>query len=235
MVTTQPKQTASETVLLAADDLTSAGKTEFTEWDLTVAAWSIDRFRFGLRGYAQTYPDHKRVMMEIMGQKPSSPVVNKFLEKVRPNIYRLTASGRAAAAKLRGGAKVKPTRRAVTVRELYDTVATLATKPEFRRWQDNPEEPRDWTSAANFLGLTGKAGTEDPVERLEELRTGLKAALDWCRVEEVAFLTRGSGAGGAPIHVRDVSDLLDFLTALTYRFPEYLDVEAGGKPRKRFS
>ena len=27
----------------------------------------------------------------------------------------------------------------------------------------------------------------------------------------------------------------DFLTALTYRFPEYLDVEAGGKPKKRFS
>lgn len=235
MVTTQPKQTASETVLLAAADLDSAGKDEFSEFDLTVAAWSIDRFRFGLRGYAQSYPDHKRVMMEIMGQKPSSPVVNKFLEKVRPNIYKLTAAGRSAAAKLRVGARVKPVRRAVTVRELYDTVAVYAGKPEFRRWQDNPEEPRDWAGAATFLGLSGKSGHEDPVARLEEVRGAMKAALDWCRVEEVAFLTKGSGAGGAAIHVRDVSDLLDFLTALTYRFPEHLDVEAGAKPKKRFS
>jgi hypothetical protein len=67
------------------------------------------------------------------------------------------------------------------------------------------------------------------------VKAALKSALDWCRVEEVAFLTKGSGQGGAAIHVRDVSDLLDFLTALTYRFPEYLDVEAGGKPKKRFS
>lgn len=235
MVTTQPKQTASETVLLAADDLAAAGKAEFSEWDLTVAAWSLDRFRFGLRGYAQSYPDHKRVMMEIMGQKPSSPVVLKFLEKIRPNVYRLTAAGKAAAAKLRGGAKVKPTRHPVTVRELYETVAAYAGRPEFRRWQENPEEPRDWAGAASFLGLTGKTGREDPVEKMDEVKAALKAALDWCRVEEVAFLTRGSGSGGAPIHVRDVSDLLDFLTALTYRFPEYLDVEAGGKPKKRFS
>jgi hypothetical protein len=235
VVTTQAKQTASETVLLAADDLASAGKAEFTEWDLTVAAWSIDRFRFGLRGYAQSYPDHKRVMMEIMGQKPSSPVILKFLEKIRPNTYRLTASGKAAAAKLRGGAKVKPTRKPVTVRELYETVAVYAGKPEFRRWQENPEEPKDWAGAASFLGLTGKSGHEDPVQRLDEVKVALRSALDWCKVEEVAFLTRGSGSGGPPIHVRDVSDLLDFLTALMYRFPEYLDVEAGGKPKKRFN
>lgn len=235
MVTTPHKQTASETVLLAADDLASAGKAEFTEWDLTVAAWSLDRFRFGLRGYAQSYPDHKRVMMEIMGQKPSSPVQQRFLEKVRPNVYRLTAAGKAAAARLRGGAKVRPTRKPVTVKELYETVSAYAARPEFRRWQENPEEPRDWAGAAGFLGLTGTSGKEDPVERLDEVKAALKAALDWCRVEEVAFLTRGSGQGGPPIHVRDVSDLLDFLTALAYRFPEYLDVEAGGRPKKRFS
>src|SRR5262245_64108836 len=103
MVATQSKHTASETVLLAAADLTASGQQEFSEWDLTVAAWSLDRFRFGLRGYAQSYPDHKRVMMEIMGQKPSSPVQQKYLEKLRPNFYRLTPLGKSAATRLRGG------------------------------------------------------------------------------------------------------------------------------------
>ena len=104
------KFTAVQIVLLAADDLTKAGNLEFSEWDLTVAAWSRDRFRFGLRGYAQRYPDHKRVMMEIMGQKPNSPVFRKLFEKVRPNYYRLTPLGKTAAARLADGPR--PSRRA---------------------------------------------------------------------------------------------------------------------------
>ena len=101
MVTTPQKLTASETVLLAAADLTADGKQEFSEWDLTVAAWALDRQRFGLRGYAISHPDHKRVMMEIMGKKASSPVQQKYLEKTRPNYYRLTPLGKAIAAGLR--------------------------------------------------------------------------------------------------------------------------------------
>ena len=244
MVTTLQKLTASETVLLAAADLTAAGKQEFSEWDLTVAAWALDRFRFGLRGYAQSYPDHKRVMMEIMGQKASSPVQQKFLEKIRPNFYRLTPLGKSAAARIRAegsstAAKPapKPTARPVTVKEMYEAVAAYVNRPEFRRWEDNPEEPRDWTGAAAFLGLSGKDARVDPTERLEEVRNAIQDAIDWCKVQEAPFLTRGAGQGGAPIHVRDLANVLDFLVALTYRFPEKLEKRGGGggKPRKRFN
>ncbi|MFO0802429.1 MAG: hypothetical protein U0791_04815 [Gemmataceae bacterium] len=227
MITTKQKHTASEVVLLAANDLTAAGQQEFSEWDLTVAAWSLDRFRFGLRGYAQSYPDHKRVMMEIMGQKPSSPVQQKFLEKLRPNYYRLTPLGKSAAARLRGGPvagepEMKPTAKPVTVKELYETAAVYITRPEFSRWKDNPEEPRDWSGAASFLGLV-KGDKSDPAERMDEVKNAVRDAMDWCKVQEAAFLTRGSGQGGTPIHVRDLAELTDFLQALIYRFPEYLD------------
>jgi hypothetical protein len=240
MVTTKQKYTASEIVLLAANDLTQAGNQEFSEWDLTVAAWSLDRFRFGLRGYAQSYPDHKRVMMEIMGQKPSSPVQQKFLEKLRPNFYRLTPLGRAAAARLRGGVTAngedpKPTAKPVTVKELYETSAAYVSRSEFIRWKDNPEEPKTWDGAAAFLGLL-KGDKVDPVERLDEVRNAVKDAMDWCKVQEAAYLTRGSGQGGTPIHIRDLAEMLDFLQALVYRFPEHLERKGGGtpKPRKRF-
>jgi len=236
MVTTKQKFTASEVVLLAANDLTAAGQQEFSEWDLTVAAWSLDRFRFGLRGYAQSYPDHKRVMMEIMGQKPSSPVQQKYLEKLRPNYYRLTPLGKAAATRLRGGGptaaepELKPTAKPVTVKELYETAAVYIARPEFVRWKDNPEEPREWSGAASFLGLL-RGEKADPAERMEEVKNAVRDAMDWCKVQEAAFLTRGSGQGGTPIHVRDLAEMLDFLQALIYRFPEYLDKK---KPRKRF-
>jgi hypothetical protein len=237
MVTTKQKFTASEIVLLAANDLTAAGNQEFSEWDLTVAAWSIDRFRFGLRGYAQSYPDHKRVMMEIMGQKPSSPVQQKFLEKVRPNYYRLTPLGKTAAVRLKSGGTVpgepemKATAKPVTVKELYETASVYVTRPEFVRWKDNPEEPKDWTGAASFLGVL-KGDKVDPAERIEEVKHAVKHAMDWCKAQEVAFLTRGSGQGGTPIHIRDLAEMLDFVQALTYRFPEQLDKKGGGKHRK---
>jgi hypothetical protein len=237
MVTTQQKHTASEIVLLAADDLTSAGNQEFSEWDLTVAAWSIDRFRFGLRGYAQSYPDHKRVMMEIMGQKVSSPIQQRYMEKVRPNFYRLTPLGRTAASRLRGENSAPPPAsggKAVSVKDLYETAAAYIARAEFRRWQDNPEEPRDWAGAASFLGVSPRESRGDASERLDEVRNAVRDAMDWCRVHEVAFLTRGSGQGGAPIHVRDLSDMLDFITALSYRFPEHLDKKGTPKGRKRF-
>jgi len=234
MVTTERKLTAGQVILLAADDLMATGMAEFSEWDLTVAAWARDRFRFGLRGYAQTYPDHKRVMMEIMGQKPHSPILLKLMEKLRPNTYRLTALGRTTAARFRGEGP-KLTSKPVTVKELYDTATAFLNRPEFRRWQDNPEEPRDWTGAASFLGLGGKpisSTPTDPSDRLDEIHNAIRAALDWCNVQEAVFLTRGSGQGGAPIHVRDLAELLDFIQALKYRFPEHLEKKVP-KAKKR--
>lgn len=245
MVTTPQKLTASETVLLAAADLTAAGNQEFSEWDLTVAAWTLDRLRFGLRGYAQSHPDHKRVMMEIMGKKGSSPVQQKYLEKIRPNYYRLTPLGKAIAAGLRSStphapppgkaavAKAATTAPVEVVRspvmELYEKAALYVSKPEFRRWQDNPEEPRDWAGAARFLGLNGNDARVSPVERLEEVRAAIQAAMDWCTTQDTVYLTRGASAG-SPIHVSDLANVLDFLVALTYRFPEALSTKA----KKRF-
>src|SRR5262249_51082894 len=81
MIKTAPRQTAAQVILLAADDLMAQGASEFTEWELTIASWIRDRARFGLRGYAQDHPDHKRVMMEIMGKKPHNPVLLGHMEK----------------------------------------------------------------------------------------------------------------------------------------------------------
>ena len=35
-----PRLTAAQVILLAGDDLMAHGAREFTEWDLTVAAWA---------------------------------------------------------------------------------------------------------------------------------------------------------------------------------------------------
>ena len=95
---------AAKVILLAAADLAADGSGEFSEWDLTVASWRRDQNRFGCRGYEDEYPDHKRVMMEIMGKKKKdNPIRQGWVERVRPNFYRMTALGLAEAERLGKG------------------------------------------------------------------------------------------------------------------------------------
>ena len=96
-----PRLTAAQVIILAADELMAGERREFSEWELTVASWGRDKARFGLRGFDQAHPDHKRVMMEIMGKKASSPIQQLYLEKVRPNYYRLTPLGAKRLAQMK--------------------------------------------------------------------------------------------------------------------------------------
>lgn len=60
------RERAMDVLMAAAHELQRFGEPDFGEAELTVAAWSRDRWRFGLRGYAQTYPDHKRCYVETL-------------------------------------------------------------------------------------------------------------------------------------------------------------------------
>lgn len=102
----RPRLTAAQVVLLAAYDLDQTQQ-YFSEFSLTVATWKRDNERFGLKGWRDTYPDHKRVSCEIMGRsKAGNPVVLGYIEKVKPNVYRLTDKGREAAKAILEAQKV---------------------------------------------------------------------------------------------------------------------------------
>jgi hypothetical protein len=103
--------------------------------------------------------------------------------------------------------------------EHYEKAAHYVGKPEFRRWQDDPEEPRNWAGVARFLDLAGGNEHVSPAKRLKEIRTAIQAVYDWCKAHDTVYLTRGGNAG-SPIHVSDLASMQDFLQALIYRFPE---------------
>jgi hypothetical protein len=222
--------TAAQVIILAAEDLMSAGASEFTEWDLTVAAWNRDRTRFGLRGYDQKHPDHKRVMMEIMGQKPQNPLALGFMEKVRPNTYRLTPLGRAVANRLRsstGGASPANDEQA----ELYRFASELTHHPALVAWNNDPDQPRYWTDAAAFLGKGGDV-RKDASKCLSALRRKTRTAMDWCMVNDMHYLVPATRNAGDPIHVRSLTGIMDFLGALEHRFPEHLGAREKAKASK---
>jgi hypothetical protein len=86
--------TAAETLLLAAGGLGE----EWTEWELTVAAWKLDRQRFGMKGFP--HPDHKRVYCELIKQR------FPWAKRVRPSTWTLTKKGRTALKRLRSGLRM---------------------------------------------------------------------------------------------------------------------------------
>ena len=224
-VQNEPKRsTAAQVILLAADDLASAGTKEFSEWELTVAAWQRDPARFGLRGYEQKYPDHKRVMSEIMGSKPSNPVQLRHIEKVRPSTYRLTALGRSEAARLRSGASPRTTRE----RDPHATLAPYVGHRSFARWRNDPEQPRLWADVAEFLAAAPGAPEDDVPAQLDYVRRAIRSGLDYCRAKDVVKLESRSRDSTA-IHVRDIAELSDFLLALQYRVPDEME----GRPVRR--
>lgn len=231
------KLTASQVILLAAYDLflTNDGK-EFSEWDLTLAAWALDRFRFGLRGHANIYPDHKRVSMEIMGQKSSNPVNQGYFEKLRPNYYKLTQFGADAARKLREPVHVPNTVSIslLSVDNRY-VIPDYVVHPSFKMWLQNPEEPREWVDAARFIyhgGMTVAGSTIfTAAQALETIKTHAQACLDFCSLHSCDSVTYCTGYIKVDISIKDIAELLDFIQALKYRFPECrqaLDYRADG-------
>lgn len=227
MIGTERRLTAVQMILLAADDLVAKGAEEFSEWDLTVAAWERDRQRFGLRGYASVYPDHKRVMMEIMGNKASNPILLRYMEKIRPNHYRLTPLGRVEADRLRG-VQAGDLQKGNSMRDLYDNVAIYASNPLFSRWRDEPSEPEKWKDAATFLGVKSEKPGEAS-ERFQSVHTITRAAIDWCLAQNMNALPQSTHRTAPSVHMQDLLGLQDFLIALKYRFPDHLDNDLASK------
>jgi hypothetical protein len=216
------RRTAAQEILLAAADLANAGKKEFTEWELTVAAWRRDIYRFGLRGFEETHPDHKRVMMEIMGQtKKDNPVRRCFIEKTKPNYYRLTDLGAAEVSAINRGPEAEVTA-SRSPGPIYVAIEPFIQSPPFRAWLKDSEEPKSWLGAAAFLGLSRNTANELN-DRVRAIETAIRRAKEWCVNSERADITRGVHGGSRPIPLTEIERLQAFLDVLRSRFARQID------------
>jgi hypothetical protein len=223
------RTTAAHEILLAANDLASAGQNEFSEWDLTIAAWKRDQNRFGCRGYEDQYPDHKRVMMEIMGQtKKDNPLRRGWIVKSRPNHYEITALGRNEATKIALVSQGQP----VTERspqDLYDAVAPYFNSLTFKKFIKDDAEPKMWLGAASFLGLS-KNDALHLNDRLSTAKSVVSQALAWFEETGQPALRRGATGGSVSITKVDAEKLAELLRSIQARFK--VQIEAIQRQRK---
>src|SRR5947209_15528516 len=81
-----------EKILLAAEQLEKDGQSPFSAEALIVAAWQKFPRTFGLKGYADQYPDSNKVLSSIMGEKGLAR--RGWLVKMGQKLYNLTRDGR---------------------------------------------------------------------------------------------------------------------------------------------
>lgn len=214
--------TAAQEILFGAYDLYGKGVKEFSEWDLTVATWKRNPNRFGARGYEGEYPDHKRVMMEIMSQaKKDNPIRRGLIEKTRPNYYKLTNLGLSEIDHL---SKEKDTgeKARKSPQHIYDAIQPLIEQLVFKKFKKDPEEPRMWLGAAAFLGLENS----EPLhfeDRLRAVRTAIENAMRYLKDEKLDNFHRGVSSSGAAVTKEDVLKLKDLLGVIEQRFSHQIE------------
>ena len=203
--------TAAQEILLAAGKLSGTDRGEFSEWELTVRVWEMNKQRFGCRGgYEEKYPDHKRVMMELMGK--GKPVKERgWIEKTRKNHYRVTALGLAVAARLVEHGRPSHRR----AHDVYDALERYAFHQVFKAHRESEEEPKTWLGAAAFLALRSN-DPEELEKRLSTIRGAIEEALGWMAETGMEQLQRGDTL--SPISREMIARLGDFLSLLEERF-----------------
>lgn len=209
--------TAVQEILLGAADIDRSGGKEFSEWDLTVATWKRNPNRFGCRGYEDNYPDHKRIMMEIMATaKKDNPLRRGWFERTRANHYRLTDIGRDAANQL-ADRNPEPGQSQRSPQPIYDAVSPLYRNPVFRKYIIDPEEPRMWLGAASFLGLTSNE-PQHVEDRRRAVRTAIGNALTWLDATKSETIRSGVTGGEQGISRESLLKLKEFLAVIEKRY-----------------
>jgi len=93
VITNLTEFTVPEKILLAADQLEKQGQSPFSAEALIVASWQQFPKTFGLKGYADSYPDSNKVLSSIMGVKGLAR--RGWLIKMGAKMYALTREGRS--------------------------------------------------------------------------------------------------------------------------------------------
>src|SRR5258708_33869193 len=98
--------TVPEKILLAANQLEADGQSPFSAEALIVVSWQKFPKTFGLKGYAELYPDSNKILTSIMGEKGLAR--RGWLVKMGQKLYALTRDGRQVVARLMPDAEPTP-------------------------------------------------------------------------------------------------------------------------------
>jgi DNA-binding PadR family transcriptional regulator len=206
--------TASEKILLAADQLEKQGRSPFTAETLIVAAWRQFPETFGLRGYVDLHPDSNKVLSSIMGEKGLAR--RGWLVKLAKKEYALTREGRRVLARLLQQEEPEPSRTIRLPREQERFLVSLLDSTALRKMEEGRKQELTSADAWRFWDITqnlrGEA-VDQHLQRVERFLQSLERELAQADIEL---------AGGRIITAGDLRVLANVHRYMLDRFAQHL-------------
>lgn len=211
--------TVPEKILLAATHLEEAGQSPFSAEALIVASWQKYPKSFGLKGFADQYPDSNKVLTSIMGEKGLAR--KGWLAKMGQKLYSLTREGRQVVRRLQQGEAPQPAPTigpATLSRDQEKFLQLLFGCSAWHKFREGRKAELTFADACRFWGITESMQGDILDARIEQTRielTGIEVRL---------------GAGGAVmsdgrnVSSEEIGTLLDVHAFLEGRFTRHLNL-----------
>jgi hypothetical protein len=165
--------TVPEKILLAANQLEQDGQSPFSAEALIVASWQKFPKTFGLKGYADQYPDSNKVLSSIMGVKG---LANRgWLVKMGQKLYSLTRDGRQIVKHLVDGGEPMPAKRGGprVTRDQEKFLMRLFDSSAVEKYTEGRRPELTFTDACRFWEISDGMNAETVNSRLSKLRVNL--------------------------------------------------------------
>jgi hypothetical protein len=217
-----------EKILLAASVLEESGQSPFSAEALIVAAWQKFPKSFGLKGFADQYPDSNKVLTSIMGEKGLAR--KGWLAKMGQKLYSLTREGRGVVRRLQQGEAPMPAASASSsstlTRDQEKLLQHLFSSSAWQKYRENRKSDIAFADACRFWGISDSIGGDALDNKLEQLRIDLTGV-------EVRLGTGGTAlSDGRSVTPEEIGSFLDTHVFLEGRFARHLNLlrqRGGGK------
>lgn len=165
--------TVPEKILLAADLLDKGGQSPFSAEALIVASWQKFPKTFGLKGYAELYPDSNKVLSSIMGEKGLAR--RGWLVKMGQKLYALTRDGRHIIRKvtLQEDEPALDGSLQRLSREQEKFVQSLLESSAVQKFEENRKGELTFADACRFWGITENSKGDALDGRLRQVQIQL--------------------------------------------------------------
>lgn len=213
-----------EKILLSAHDLEKAGESPFSAESLIVASWKRYPNTFGLKGFAEHYPDSNKILASIMGEKGLAK--KGWLLKVGQKMYVLTADGKKAVQRLQAGEGPPPPPPRPTPTpafkgmplELDSLLVRLLDSEALYKHLEDRKQDITFGDALQFWGL-GEKAKSDEID--QQMGTGRRQMEESKKKLEKGSLTLSNGRS---ISQEDVAMLGHLHSYLQERFSRHLNL-----------
>jgi hypothetical protein len=218
--------TVPEKILVAADHLDKTGQSPFSAEALIVASWQKFPKTFGLKGYADLYPDSNKVLSSIMGEKGLAR--RGWLVKMGQKLYALTRDGRQVVRRVTLEEE-EPAPNGTLMRlsrEQEKFVQNLLESSAVQKFEENRKGELTFADACRFWGVTETMKGDALDARLSQAHSVL-AELDRVLTDHDAELS-----SGRVFTAGDVRVLTNIHRYMEDRFDRHLNLLRSRAPKR---